>query len=727
MTRRHGRPVRYPAIEDALLALDVELTALEAATAHRHRHVDRGPVLARLSTMPELDRITAELDVAERRLPSGSRRLLTPAERRAGTRFADFEAEVDERTERLTTAAVEARGRVAVDLDDLAARAAAGDLADVLGDHRGTRAIGELVRALDDPARAHLLPVGDAARLELRRQALGELDGALTDGYARAASEATSQGVRTAGLGGPRPAGVATDLERGADRIAGAPRRQAVGIATNTVNALDADDVDAATMRASIRDNIAAGSDATLRNEVRPEVHKAAGLGRSQAAAELPQPERIYASELMDGNTCGPCSIVDGREYATLADARLDYPAGRYVRCEGGDRCRGTLVFVWPEADITLDPPGPPWQPPPPPPPPPGPTIGPTLPAPPAPPAPTLTAEAARELERAARLEARRAEAQAVRDAEAAELDALVAEGWTREQVTQARRDLDEYRARARAEAEHAARRAEDMLAAPVEDVIGAPPRAVVRRDPRTGEVTVRREGAGGEWDWFDALSESEQKRLRRRWVQAGNPVGPDNLADIYRDHFGDSTLDAAMARWLDLNRRADAGRAMARGKMPSPSAYGDLDVDDLLADSPFDASTLFGSDTGTATRRILERYDDEAAEMARREAADEAAERLGPAPWEMTEEDYVFEVQLARDVIADPDLVPLVDFDPELGRPRFDPDTEREFARLGELIPEQFAALDLAPADLYRSINAWADQAGLRAHIEAFAEGRPA
>ncbi len=60
-------------------------------------------------------------------------------------------------------------------------------------------------------------------------------------------------------------------------------------------------------------------------------------------------PQRIYASELLDSNTCSNCASVDGTEYDTLADAEADYPSGGYMDCDGGDDCRGTLVAVYDE------------------------------------------------------------------------------------------------------------------------------------------------------------------------------------------------------------------------------------------------------------------------------------------------------------------------------------------------------------------------------------------
>lgn len=58
---------------------------------------------------------------------------------------------------------------------------------------------------------------------------------------------------------------------------------------------------------------------------------------------------RIYASELLDKNTCDECRLVDGKEYPDLEAAERDYPTGGYAHCHGRERCRGTLVAVYEE------------------------------------------------------------------------------------------------------------------------------------------------------------------------------------------------------------------------------------------------------------------------------------------------------------------------------------------------------------------------------------------
>jgi hypothetical protein len=56
-----------------------------------------------------------------------------------------------------------------------------------------------------------------------------------------------------------------------------------------------------------------------------------------------------YSSEILDVNTCAACSSVDGTEYPNLEATEQDYPAGGFVDCEGGDRCRGTIIAVYRE------------------------------------------------------------------------------------------------------------------------------------------------------------------------------------------------------------------------------------------------------------------------------------------------------------------------------------------------------------------------------------------
>jgi hypothetical protein len=82
-------------------------------------------------------------------------------------------------------------------------------------------------------------------------------------------------------------------------------------------------------------------------DSARQATHAAANRGRMAAAAHSGA-THAFASEILDGNTCGPCQEIDGKDYKTLTEARADYPqSGGYYACDGGARCRGTLIFLY--------------------------------------------------------------------------------------------------------------------------------------------------------------------------------------------------------------------------------------------------------------------------------------------------------------------------------------------------------------------------------------------
>ena len=73
------------------------------------------------------------------------------------------------------------------------------------------------------------------------------------------------------------------------------------------------------------------------------------GEGRRDQVQEFPEQPDVYSSALLDGDTCDSCGNNDGVDYPTLDEALEDYPDGPYKDCYGSDRCRCSLVFVWPE------------------------------------------------------------------------------------------------------------------------------------------------------------------------------------------------------------------------------------------------------------------------------------------------------------------------------------------------------------------------------------------
>lgn len=72
------------------------------------------------------------------------------------------------------------------------------------------------------------------------------------------------------------------------------------------------------------------------------------GRGRQAGVDSMGrEPVRIYASSVLDVNTCPACYGIDGKEYGSVEESLEDFPAGYYIGCDGGARCRCTRVFVW--------------------------------------------------------------------------------------------------------------------------------------------------------------------------------------------------------------------------------------------------------------------------------------------------------------------------------------------------------------------------------------------
>lgn len=78
----------------------------------------------------------------------------------------------------------------------------------------------------------------------------------------------------------------------------------------------------------------------------RQTIHTAHGQGRNETISKL-EPTEIYSSELLDGETCPRCAAVDGKQYATMAEALVEYERGYYGACLGGSRCRGSIFSIY--------------------------------------------------------------------------------------------------------------------------------------------------------------------------------------------------------------------------------------------------------------------------------------------------------------------------------------------------------------------------------------------
>ncbi len=99
---------------------------------------------------------------------------------------------------------------------------------------------------------------------------------------------------------------------------------------------------------AQVDEHLAALSGAAVEEQIGAAMTAAQNEGRMAVLAVAP-PAEYVASEALDRNSCAPCRQIDGTRYTTLPDAREAYPSGGYTGCQGGARCRGTLVTVWPQ------------------------------------------------------------------------------------------------------------------------------------------------------------------------------------------------------------------------------------------------------------------------------------------------------------------------------------------------------------------------------------------
>ncbi|MDX3643240.1 phage portal protein [Streptomyces sp. MB09-02B] len=80
------------------------------------------------------------------------------------------------------------------------------------------------------------------------------------------------------------------------------------------------------------------------RDQLSASLHRAQNTGRIATLAAAPK-ARYFASEKNDA--CDPCKEINGTEFDDLAAVQAAYGSGGYLHCEGGSRCRGTIVAVW--------------------------------------------------------------------------------------------------------------------------------------------------------------------------------------------------------------------------------------------------------------------------------------------------------------------------------------------------------------------------------------------
>jgi HK97 family phage portal protein len=195
--------------------------------------------------------------------------------------------------------------------------------------------------SLDDLANLQVDSTAAAAALFAAMVALAAVAGR------QMADEAAAQGVEIAAATGDRvdmnsvatvTAGLlATELAVSAARAA---------MRANGPTATPKDIADA------VRAQLDGLSTASAETQLGASLHGSMNSARVATLRAAPE-GAVYASEVLDRNTCKPCRAVNGRWLGNISDMatiELSYPAGAfggYIGCLGGPRCRGTIVGVW--------------------------------------------------------------------------------------------------------------------------------------------------------------------------------------------------------------------------------------------------------------------------------------------------------------------------------------------------------------------------------------------
>ncbi len=298
---------------------------------HAHRHLEQLVVLG------ELEQAVIDAEHAQGLTPAGMHRPLTPPEVRSKVNFAAMDQAV--------TTAGQQTSSALTDLRDVIVAYIIAAVTVLPGANAVQAAINQFASKQPPEVQTAI------------RRATADIEQTLNDLYSTGADEVVREAVQQ----GVTPAEAVADGLSAAEgeftaTASVAPTAVWSGILSAAVKAggamaANADEVTNLVTSASI-----AGPQDLARQAVNV-VH---GLGRQAAANGMGEtPLSVYASELLDGATCEPCQHVDGREYISLDDAYADYPdAGPYINCDGGDRCRGSLLFVYDESFAPSSPDG---------------------------------------------------------------------------------------------------------------------------------------------------------------------------------------------------------------------------------------------------------------------------------------------------------------------------------------------------------------------------------
>lgn len=309
------------AVEEAAADAEDDLPLATAARAGRLRRA-----LARF--IPSMRSHAADEAEADPMLPDRPlRRQRTEVERTAATDFASL----DEAWESAVDEAVAAWG--AVQAEQRAAliasiRASDGDLV--------------LLASLMPPVLG-----ADVIEAAIRR--------GIADGIASGMAEAEAQGITASA---PSVDDALPDIAERSEALAMTMARSYGEAAGRHAMFGVGDEWDADAVVTHVEGKLDRLTDAFLRDQLGAAVQGGQNAGRFEAfaAAGADVPTKYVASEILDANTCGPCADIDGTEFESIAEAMAAYPMlGAYTNCEGGPRCRGTVVAVYDEATASVE------------------------------------------------------------------------------------------------------------------------------------------------------------------------------------------------------------------------------------------------------------------------------------------------------------------------------------------------------------------------------------
>jgi hypothetical protein len=138
-------------------------------------------------------------------------------------------------------------------------------------------------------------------------------------------------------------------LTSASDAIAALLARELGESAASKAVALAGGGLDYGEVAEQVQEHLEGLAGATPEYEIAGLVSRAQNEGRFTAMEGAPDGADFYASDVNDTNVCDPCKAEDGTHFPVLAEARRDFPAGQFLGCLGGNRCRCAVVAVYAE------------------------------------------------------------------------------------------------------------------------------------------------------------------------------------------------------------------------------------------------------------------------------------------------------------------------------------------------------------------------------------------